>query len=35
MTEETRKLLDKARRALSAAESLKEDGHYEFAAGRA
>ena len=35
MTEETRKLLDKARRALSAAESLKREGNDEFAAGRA
>jgi len=35
VTEEARKLLEKARRALRAAESLRKDGHDEFAAGRA
>ncbi|HXG33903.1 MAG TPA: HEPN domain-containing protein [Bryobacteraceae bacterium] len=35
MTEEARKLLEKARRALRAAECLKKDGNEEFAAGRA
>jgi len=35
MREEARKFLDKADRALHAAETLLRDGDYEFAAGRA
>ena len=35
MTDETRKLLEKAKRALRAAETLQNAGDAEFAAGRA
>lgn len=35
MKDEAQKLLAKAKRALHAAETLLEDGDYEFAAGRA